>query len=129
MPAKLCPKHGKPFPCGKCRIENAQKPAQTPPASTGAVAEQEPAILAPVPSIDTNMQLQSQYRQSVLREQVKCRHGNSPLYCVWCERVVTPETEAATVLQRQLGLSTPALETQILEARDPETYIEFFPEI
>jgi len=33
MPAKLCPKHNKPYPCGKCRIENAQKPAQAPPTS------------------------------------------------------------------------------------------------
>jgi hypothetical protein len=33
MSAKLCPKHNKPYPCGKCRIENAQKPAQAPPIS------------------------------------------------------------------------------------------------
>lgn len=33
MPAKLCSKHNKPYPCGKCRIENAQKPAQASPTS------------------------------------------------------------------------------------------------
>lgn len=32
-PAKLCPKHSKPFPCGPCRKENALKPAQVPPTS------------------------------------------------------------------------------------------------
>src|SRR5882724_4786512 len=30
MTARVCPKHGKPFPCGKCRIENAQKPGPKP---------------------------------------------------------------------------------------------------
>jgi hypothetical protein len=39
-PAKLCPKHSKPFPCGRCRIENAQKPALTPAAV--ATGTQEP---------------------------------------------------------------------------------------
>ena len=38
-PVRLCPKHGKPFPCGKCRIESAQKPAQT----AVAVESQAPA--------------------------------------------------------------------------------------
>ena len=30
---RTCQKHGKPFPCGKCRIESAQKPPQSPPTS------------------------------------------------------------------------------------------------
>jgi hypothetical protein len=76
-----------------------------------------------MPSIDTKMQLQSQYRQSVLREQVKCKHGNSPLYCLWCERVITPETDAVAALQRKFGLATPTLE-------DTETCtFDYFPEI
>jgi hypothetical protein len=46
MTARLCQKHGKPFPCGKCRIENAQKPAQTPPVSAVALMEPESAVAA-----------------------------------------------------------------------------------
>jgi hypothetical protein len=30
---RTCQKHGKPFPCGKCRIESAQKPPQVPPTA------------------------------------------------------------------------------------------------
>jgi hypothetical protein len=30
MPARLCPKHSKPYPCGPCRKESAAKPAQAP---------------------------------------------------------------------------------------------------
>jgi hypothetical protein len=30
-PAKLCPTHKKPYPCGRCRVENAAKPAQAAP--------------------------------------------------------------------------------------------------
>jgi len=40
MPARLCQKHNKPYPCGKCRIENAQKPAQAPAVT---VMDPEPA--------------------------------------------------------------------------------------
>lgn len=40
---RLCPKHHKPFPCGKCRIESAQKPAQAPP-KVGRPAQNEVAM-------------------------------------------------------------------------------------
>jgi hypothetical protein len=44
MPSKRCPKHWKPYPCGKCRIESAQKPAQTPPARVELSEEQKNQI-------------------------------------------------------------------------------------
>jgi len=44
MPTKLCPKHNKPYPCGRCRIENAQKPAQAPAVD---VIEPESAPVTP----------------------------------------------------------------------------------
>lgn len=31
MSARVCLKHGKPFPCGPCRIESAKRPPQAPP--------------------------------------------------------------------------------------------------
>ena len=34
MSATKCPKHGKPFPCGPCRLEQKNKPPQVPPPIT-----------------------------------------------------------------------------------------------
>jgi hypothetical protein len=34
MSATKCRRHGKPYPCGKCRIESKSKPPQTPPIPT-----------------------------------------------------------------------------------------------
>jgi hypothetical protein len=46
-PAKLCPKHGKPYPCGPCRKESAARPPQQPPASIVV----EPPVTEPMPEI------------------------------------------------------------------------------
>lgn len=39
MSARFCPKHSKPYPCGKCRIESAARPPQRPPAAVAVLPE------------------------------------------------------------------------------------------
>ena len=72
MPARVCPKHGKPYPCGKCRIENARKPAQTPPAAATVTVVQR-VIDAPPPKSGgrprkhkDNAAKQAEYRRNKL---------------------------------------------------------------
>jgi hypothetical protein len=53
---------------------------------------------------------------------MKCKHGKHPEYCLWCERITTPESEAIIALQRQLGVETVRESTKTYQ-------FDFFPEI
>jgi hypothetical protein len=62
MSARLCLKHSKPFPCGKCRIENAQKPAQVPPVT---VIPQHKADARPVPRTAITPEIRKKIKESL----------------------------------------------------------------
>jgi hypothetical protein len=76
MTARLCPKHSKPFPCGKCRIENAQKPAQAAPSRIAVVSE--PAVaLGPVKRGRPRKYVDAASRQAAYRDRLTAKEQDS----------------------------------------------------
>jgi hypothetical protein len=86
-PAKVCPKHLKPFPCGSCRIESARRPPQKPVPARPRPKER---VLAPV-------------------EQVVCMRHAKPHPCprcveeeVWAMKF-DEQTQLAKLINETLG--------------------------
>jgi hypothetical protein len=65
MTARLCRTHNKPFPCGKCRIENGQKPAQKPPSSVVTIIPPHRADAKPASRLAITPEIKKQIERSL----------------------------------------------------------------